>query len=103
MTNNEIKQRDFFKRLQAMECIEKIILYGSRARADHKERSDIDLAIVCPQASDNDWFEITEIIDDADTLLKIDCVRFDKLKDTNPLKQSIIRDGVILYQKEEKQ
>jgi uncharacterized protein len=102
MMNDDIKQRNFFKQLQKLDFIEKIILYGSRARGDNKERSDIDLAVVCPQASGNDWHKVLEIIDQADTLLKIDCVRFDELKDSNSLKKSIVRDGVVLYQKEEK-
>ncbi|WP_425361674.1 nucleotidyltransferase [Candidatus Tisiphia endosymbiont of Mystacides longicornis] len=40
-----------------------------------------------------------EIIDNADTLLKIDCVRFDELDDSSDLKLSIIREGVKLYEK----
>ncbi len=90
----------FFKDLIKLEYIEKIYLYGSRARGDHKNRSDIDLAIICPDASENDWYAVLDLVDNADTLLKIDCVRFDQLTDSNPLKKSIVQDGVVLYQKE---
>lgn len=95
----EIRSLLFFKDLTKLTFIEKIYLYGSRARGDHKSRSDIDLAIFCPQASDDDWYLVLDLVDQADTLLKIDCVRFDRLADENPLKKSIIQDEIILYQK----
>lgn len=98
---NNVRAFQFFKDLTKLECIEKIYLYGSRARGDHKSRSDIDLAIVCPDANENDWYTVLDLIDNADTLLKIDCVRFDQLADSNSLKNSIVQDGVVLYQRGE--
>ncbi|HEV2916259.1 MAG TPA: nucleotidyltransferase domain-containing protein [Candidatus Babeliales bacterium] len=44
----DIHGYQFFKKLIALPYIEKIILYGSRARGDTRDRSDIDLAIECP-------------------------------------------------------
>lgn len=88
----------FFAQLNALPFVDKIILYGSRARGDNAERADIDLAIVCPRAGLYDWNQVMEVVDNADTLLKIDCVRFDQLSETNPLKQAIIREGVTLFQ-----
>lgn len=79
--------------------MDEILLYGSRARGDHRSRSDIDLAIICPQASTQDWFHVLEIIDEGDTLLKVDCVRFDTLQNSNPLKTAILRDAVVLFKK----
>ena len=91
----------FLKELAVLPFVEKIILYGSRARMDNTKKSDIDLAIECPQATDKQWvFEILKIIENADTLLKIDCVRFDELKDGTKFKNEILNDGIILYQKE---
>ena len=100
MKKIQLKNYLFLEKLQTLPVVEKIILYGSRARGDNRERSDIDLAIVCPQANAADWQKIMDIIDDADTLLFIDCVRFDTLSDKNPLKDAIIRDGVVLYEKD---
>lgn len=88
----------FFDKLRALPFVDKVILYGSRARGDNAERADIDLAIVCPRAQSYDWNKVMDVIDDADTLLKIDCVCFDKLSDTNPLKQAIVKEGVTLFQ-----
>lgn len=102
MNKTKISSYSFFKKLTTFPFVEQIILYGSRARNDNTELSDIDLAINCPRATDKNWAEILEIIEEADTLLKIDCIRLDTLSNTNRLKQSIAKDGIILYSKENK-
>jgi uncharacterized protein len=88
----------FIDRLKALSFVEAIFLYGSRARGDHSPRSDIDLAILCPSASRKDWLKVLEIIEESDTLLQIDCVRLDELKDGDHLRGRILRQGRKLYQ-----
>lgn len=95
-----ITKYKFIEKIAALHFVEKIFLYGSRARGDNHEKSDIDLAIYCPGANLSDWILVLDIVEDTDTLLKIDCVRLDNLKETNPLKQSILNDKVLLYQKD---
>ena len=95
----EISHFRFFHELQALSFVDAILLYGSRGRGSAEARSDIDLAIICPTASPEDWSKVMQIIEDADTLLKIDCVRLDQLTNKNPLKQEIQHDGIILYTK----
>jgi len=89
----------FTETLKTMPFVEAIYLYGSRARGDYLERSDIDLAIVCPKASGEDWLKIMDIIEQADTLLSIDCVRYDMLEAASQLKQNIDHDKKVLYVK----
>lgn len=60
----------FINKLKALKFVEEILLFGSRARGDNSDRSDIDIVIVCPNATDSDWFEVLQIIENADTLLK---------------------------------
>lgn len=96
----EIEKYHFFRELIDLPFVEKIFLYGSRAKGVHNDRSDIDLAILCPQATDQDWNRILEIIDKADTLLKVDCVRFDQIM-SEKFKQSILKDNILLYQRNE--
>jgi predicted nucleotidyltransferase len=86
----------FLQRLQVLPFVDALILYGSRARGDHRERSDIDLAVLAPRASDKQWREVLEIVDNADTLLTIDCVRLDALPVNDPLRVNIEREGVSL-------
>lgn len=79
---DKLKKYKFIEQLKSLPFVDEVWLYGSRARGDNKERSDIDLAIVCPKATDQNWYDLLDVIENADTLLEIDCVRFDKLKDS---------------------
>lgn len=94
-----IENYQFISHLKQLPFVEEIWLFGSRARGDHQERADIDLAIVCPLASDKEWFDLLTIIENADTLLKIDCVRFDRLSPHNKLRENILKDKKVLYGK----
>ncbi len=100
----------FFQKLEKLPFVEKIWLYGSRARGDFKDRSDIDIAIECPGASRADWHKVLDIIEEADTLLKIDCVRMDELEEENSLYElredssftkGILDDRILLFQRQD--
>ncbi|ABV78673.1 Nucleotidyltransferase [Rickettsia bellii OSU 85-389] len=97
--NKDIQSYIFIKKLKSLPFIEEIWLFGSRARGDSNKRSDIDLAIICPNITDQEWLKVVDIINDADTLLKIDCVRFDNTKISRELYENIIRNKKILYVK----
>lgn len=86
----------FFQQLTALPYIEAIYLYGSRARGDHDERSDIDLAIDCPSASEEEWKAVKKIADEADILLKVGPTRLDKITD-RLMRQLIIHQRKLLY------
>jgi len=94
----EMLNLGFLKKLEALSFIDAVYLYGSRARGDAKERSDIDLAIEAPKATQENWNQIHAIIENADTLLKIDCVDLGNVKSEKFL-ENILRDKVILYQR----
>ena len=78
--------------------VENVILFGSRARGNNWERSDIDLAVICPNASWSDWAKMTDVIDEAPTLLKIDLVRFHDAPES--LQNEILLEGVPVYERE---
>ncbi len=94
-----IKQYDFYDELRSLSFVEAIWLYGSRARQENNERSDIDLAILCPTATQADWLKIQEIINKADTLFRIDIVRFGSLKENDLIRQNILNDKIILFER----
>lgn len=79
----------------AQKCgIQKIILFGSRARGDNHARSDIDLAV---SGGDITLFR-TEIDDYVDTLLMFDIVNLDGAVQEELL--CIIKEeGIVLYEK----
>ena len=74
--------------------LQKVILFGSRARGDNSERSDIDIAV-----SGGDKREFEYSVDElAHTLLMFDVVDLDR-KLSDELLAEIERDGVVLYEK----
>lgn len=74
--------------------IKKLILFGSRARGDHRERSDIDLAVSGGNTTEFSFAVNEELW----TLLMFDVVNLDE-----PVRKELLseieRDGVVLYEK----
>lgn len=89
-----IDLKPFFSQWPA---IEKVLLFGSRARGDHQARADIDLAIACPTISENEWIYLREAIEEIPTLLEFDVVRFDTA--SKALQDVILREGKIIYER----
>lgn len=77
--------------------LEKIILYGSRARGDNKPRSDIDLAVFPGQELVREG-RLAGEIDDLETLLKIDLVIVSNTTDPKLL-SNIEKEGVVIYER----
>ena len=99
MPQQDIKKYQFFQKLCKLPYVDTIYLFGSRATDSYRERSDIDLAIVCPNATDSQWLALLSVIEEADTLLLIDCVRLDSLP-PSALRTEIERTKHLLYRKE---
>ena len=78
----------------AKECfLDRVILFGSRARGTNRERSDIDLAV-----SGGNQSRFEELLEEADTLLSFDVINMDGVA-SRKLKDNIQREGVLLYAK----
>ncbi len=80
-------------RIAKRNAIKKVILFGSRARGNNSERSDIDLAVSGGDAL-NFYYDVDE---QAWTLLMFDVVNLDR-GISEELQAEINRDGVILYE-----
>jgi predicted nucleotidyltransferase len=46
-------------------CVREVRLFGSRATGHSRRASDIDLAISAPDASADQWLELTDALDEA--------------------------------------
>lgn len=92
----DITTYQFFKKLQSLNFIETIFLFGSRAQGTAQKQSDIDLAIECPKATRDQWHEVLRIINEADTLLEIDCIRLDTVTDQAFLTE-INKNKIVLF------
>ena len=74
--------------------IEKVILFGSRARGTNSERSDIDIAVTGGDFDSFYW----NMEEDIHTLLMFDVVELDR-GISEELKKEIERDGVTIYER----
>lgn len=88
----ELKKYRFLNRLKYIPWVESVWIFGSRARGDNRERSDIDVAVVCkPGTTDEEWSDVVNVVETKDTGLKVDLIRLDTLKD-GEFKNRIMRD-----------
>lgn len=79
--------------------INKIILFGSRARGDNQNTSDIDLAVFYDERFDDEselYFELKDL----HTLLKVDIVLV-KHNTDKKFVENIMREGVIIYERKQ--
>ena len=74
----------------------RIVLYGSRARGDHRERSDIDLAVF--GAPPKSYSAFLDSLDELPTLLRFDLV-FVTDQTSRDLLKNIEQDGITLMSK----
>ena len=75
--------------------INKVVLFGSRARGDNELKSDIDLAIYCD--GDLSLF-IEEIENTTHTLLEFDFSDMNNIVDDFFIEQ-VEKEGIVLYEK----
>ena len=99
MQNIMVILQDLVKRLKEqslLSVIDKIWLFGSRVRDEADERSDIDLAILCPNATLTQWYKIVDIIEETPTLLKFDIIRYEEA--SGEFQQRIQQEGRVVYE-----
>ncbi|MBU1068129.1 nucleotidyltransferase domain-containing protein [Myxococcota bacterium] len=77
------------------------VIYGSRAKGNHKPGSDIDLTLVAAEDQVIDHRELARILDEIDDLLlpyTMDLSAFDQLNH-DPLRAHIERVGQVFYER----
>lgn len=74
--------------------VEKVLLFGSRARGDWKDRSDIDLAAY----GGNMTLFSLDVDDETHTLLQFDVVDLGRSVQQE-LRDEIQKDGMVIYEK----
>lgn len=80
--------------------VQKVLIFGSRARRDNKKTSDVDLAVFSEDISDREFNLLVDEINEIDTALSFDVVHFEKLK-KDSLKENIIKDGILIYERKD--
>lgn len=80
--------------------VEYCYLFGSYARGEAKEDSDVDL-LISTNMSGMQFFELVETIRES-LRKKVDVLNFGQLADNPELVNEILRDGVKIYGKQER-
>ena len=75
-------------------AVKKVVLFGSRARGENGNRSDVDIAVYGGDFDSFYW----DIKEKTHSLLTFDMVQMDT-NVTEELKNEIKRDGVTIYEK----
>ncbi|MBO5058147.1 MAG: nucleotidyltransferase domain-containing protein [Prevotella sp.] len=76
--------------------IKKVVIFGSRAKGNYHEGSDIDLAIIGNNINTAQISDIYLNIEDLGLLYKVDILDYNKYKDT-PIGEHIARVAKPLY------
>ena len=81
---------------QRFAWVREVRLFGSRATGHARRASDIDLAISAPEATAEQWLDLTEALESAPIIYEFDIVHAERAE--NPrLIEKIAREGVSIY------
>lgn len=78
--------------------IDKALIFGSRAKGNYTEGSDIDLALIGDNISFNQLMDINIQIEDLGLLYKVDVIDY-KNNIGTPIGEHIERVGLLFYEK----
>jgi len=86
--------RVVFSRFSA---IDRVLIYGSRARGDFRPGSDIDLLVLAPTMASLEFAQLWMALDDLPIIFRLDVSLCQEVN--NPkLMRNMLADGVTLYQ-----
>ena len=87
---------DFYHVFAQYPEIERVLLFGSRAKNTYKPGSDIDLAVLSASLTDTRFSQLWNQIDALPLLFKIDLLHWDRLQQVE-LKAKIDQEGVVFF------
>lgn len=76
--------------------LKKVILFGSRARGDYRNNSDIDLAVIFNSKDNDNYIRLFTKLEELNTLYKFDVIDFNRITN-DKLKEEILKDGICIY------
>ncbi len=77
-------------------CVREVRLFGSRATGSARRASDIDLAISAPDATDEQWHQLRDRLEEAPIIYELDIIRSERTQNSNLL-EKIAREGMSIY------
>lgn len=76
--------------------IHAVYLFGSRAKGNFRDGSDIDLAVLAPETKPEIFTKLWNEIDALPIVFKVDLLHFDSLENS-ALKVKILEEGQLIY------
>jgi proline iminopeptidase len=76
--------------------IDRVLIFGSRAKGTHKDGSDVDLAVIAPTLSDEAYTRLWNEIDRLPMVFKVELLHWDTLANAR-LKRSALWSGQQLF------
>ncbi len=96
LTDRELALMDSY--FSQIANLEKVILYGSRAKGNYKKFSDVDITLLGKEIGISDLFKLQDLLYESDLPYMYDVSLFKSL--TNPdLIDHINRKGVVLWER----
>jgi proline iminopeptidase len=77
--------------------IDRVLIYGSRARGDFRPSSDIDLVVLAPTMTPAEFSTLWMALDDLPIIFRLDVSLHHEVADQQ-LKHNMLADGITLYQ-----
>ena len=90
---------DIIEILKKYEEVESAKIFGSRARGDYREASDIDIALFGEKLTSSINTKIFFEIEDLYLPYKIDLINFNSINPDDTIKDNILKEGVEFYAK----
>src|SRR5438105_11177988 len=84
--------RTFVQDIAAHPKVDRVLLYGSRARGDFRDGSDIDLAVDAPTMTQTEWSRLIWRLEDSPYIVKKDIVHLQDITDPD-FKKRVLRDA----------
>ena len=88
--------------------IEEVVMYGSYARGQETDESDIDMAIVLKaNQTDEQYDQLTDVVVDYEldigitlSIISIEKTEFKEWKNTLPFYKNLAKEGIVLWKNE---
>ncbi|HON15322.1 MAG TPA: nucleotidyltransferase domain-containing protein [Spirochaetota bacterium] len=78
--------------------VERVLIYGSRAKGNYSKGSDIDITIVAPEMNFSEYLRLYSMLEDLEIPYMLDVTKYEMLEDN--IKEHIKRVGQEIYNRE---
>ena len=99
MNQLDLREKDLAvlrETLRRFGFVREVRVFGSRATGTARRASDLDLAISAPTASNSEWADLCDALENAPLIYELDLVRAEHTTNQR-LQEKIAREGVTVF------